>query len=169
MTEFDELLPHLFDWNGEVHKPCRNGAFGHVRVVGAKTVAHLCERDAATLLDRLDAERTVAVATGQHDAGGHLAGVNRERTEENIDGLSLVPARMLPNQQTAVLHGQGGATGQNEDATGLDLDVVGHGRHRHRRQTADDLMQEAFALRTEMRNNDDGKTRIRRTPAKKAL
>ncbi len=169
MTELDELLAHLLGWNGKIHEARRNRAFRHVRMVGAETVRHLRQCDPASLLDGLDAERAVAVPAGQHDAGGHLAGVDRKRTEENIDGLSLAPTGMLPNQQTALFHGQGGATGQHEHTIGLDLDVVSYRRHRHRRKTAHNFLEQAFTLRAEMGDNDDRKTGIGRKPAEKAL
>jgi len=53
------------------------------------SVVDLGEGEAAALLDRLDAESAVAVAARQDRAGGVLAAIERQGTQEDVDRLAV--------------------------------------------------------------------------------
>jgi hypothetical protein len=61
--EIDKLRPHLFGRNREIDKACRDRAFWHVGMLRSKAVRSLRQGEPTTLLDRLDAQCAVAIAT----------------------------------------------------------------------------------------------------------
>ena len=59
------------------------------------------------LLDCLDANGSVGIAAGEHDAGSKVTEIGGEGAEENIDGLaSAAGAGRFANAQPAVLNSE---------------------------------------------------------------
>ena len=103
---------------------------GMRRMLRPRTVADLRDRQAAALLDRLDAERAVAAAARENDRDGVLVLVRREAAEQHVDRVALVVVRLrLADVELAPLDGHEPAGRPHIDvvlAQGLAILGIGH-------------------------------------------
>lgn len=137
---------------------------------GPETVGRLREREAAALLDRLDAERAVVVPAGKHDACGQFVPVDGERAEEPVDGPALAVREVLRHEpQATVFEREQGVGAQHVDVIDLDGHAVLHDMHGQRGIAAHDVVQHAFAAARQMRDDDEGEARCVGHAAKEAL
>ncbi len=168
--ELCQLGAHLLGRHHEIHVAGRDGAARHVRVRRAVAVIRLRQGQPAMLLDRLDAQRAVPVAAGQHHGRGALALVHGERAEEQVDQLALPALRVLTgHRQPAACHAQDRIRQQDVDPVGLHQLAIGRWHDLHVRVAGHDLMQQALAVRTDMGHHHHGQARIARQAAENAL
>ncbi len=125
-------------------------------------VRRLGEGQAAALLDRLDAQGPVPVASRKHDARRVFALIAGEGAEEDIDRLALAPGRgWLAHPQPSVLDVEDRIRRQDVDFVGRHLHIVLGHVHRHLGVARDDLGQEASPVWAEVRDHDEGAARVR--------
>jgi hypothetical protein len=136
----------------------------------SETVRCLGERQPAALLDRLDAERAVGISAGQNDACAELALIRCQRAEKNIDRFALASARLLfPYPQATLFDAKQRVAGQDIYSVLFNGQAVCNHFHRQARVTANDFMQQAFPVWTQMGDNDEPETRRLRHAVKKPV
>lgn len=129
-------------------------------------IAHLGGGEAAPLLDRLDAERAVAVAAQDDNRRRVLPLVGVERAEEDVAWLALAPSgRELGDPEPPALHPDESIGRQDVEVVFLDRQVVARHANGHRRVALQDLVQPALAGGRQVRDDDD----VHAGPVRQAL
>ena len=81
---FQQSRGHLVRWQDVIDEPSDRGALGHAEL-GAMIERGFAERQAASLLDRLDPDRPVAPEPRQDDSDGVFTLVFGQRHQKGID------------------------------------------------------------------------------------
>lgn len=158
LGEVEEVPAHVGERKDEIRKARSNCAPRHRSVLGFARV--LNQDNAAGLLDRLEANRSVRPRAGQHD-GEAVAALLGERAEEQVDGCAL-PARLLEGAGRDVVVADLEATvGWGDvDMVGLERHRFTDLHHRHRGARRQDIRQLAAVLRREVHDDDEGNARL---------
>ena len=166
----DQLVGHRLDRQHEIDQSGGDGAGGHAAMSWGAVIAALRDRQPAMLLDRLDAERSVAAAAGQHDADGVVASVLGQAGEEQVDRvLRALRTRERLQPEPPALDDQGVIGWDDVDVVGLDRGLVPRLHHRHGGEAAEDLVQHAGPMRGEVRHHHEGHAAFGRHRAEQAL
>ena len=153
----DDPLGDFLDRQHQIDKPRRHRVGRHVGEARPCHVRALGDRQPPVLLDRLEAERPVAAAAGEHDTDRVLSLVLGERGEEHVyRGAFMVRNPGVPKTEPPLLDSQDRAGWQNVDMLRFDRLVVSCVDHRHLGSAAEDLGQQAVAVRRQVGNDDKG-------------
>ena len=152
----DEPFGHGLDRHCKVDQTRGNGALGHAGVARAEVVGRLGKRQAAMLLDRLDAERAVAASAGKHDPDGTFGLVLGKGGKERVNRGALAAVGDGENAQTPVLDLKDAIGRHYINMIGADELVVFRDQHRHVRVARQNLRQHAFPLGSKVRDDDKG-------------
>ena len=107
--------------------------------------------------------------SGENDAAGELADIDRQRAHENVDRLALAASIVFAQGQPSVLDAKDGVGRHDIDVVDLDGHAVGGDPHRQIGIAAHDLMKETFPVGTEMGHDDQCEPRLWRQTAKKSF
>jgi hypothetical protein len=164
-----EACSHVLDRQRKIDETGRDCRLRHAALARTATVRALRQGQPAALLDRLDAERPIAAATGQDDANGARATRSGERAHEHVNGVlaGLGCARL--EQKPPIID-------RRHVIGGTDVDVVwsydglmlGIG-DRHLGIPADDLGQRGRVTARHVGDHDKGHPAVGRHPAEKSL
>jgi len=135
---------------------------------GSVAVAALRQRQPALFLDRLDPQRPVVAAPGQHDSDGRGAAIFGERGQEYVD-RSGISGDSLPQAQLPALHRQDSARRTHVDMVRLDRDAVARGQNLHCGASADDLGERALMAAREVHHQHKRHAGIGRHRPKQAF
>ena len=147
-----EARGHLFDWQREVHQPRRDRALGHALVPGGP--GSLRESQAAVLLDRPQAGRTVGPGSREDDPDGVLAVISGERAEERVDGRAQAGVRRRCDPQYAPLQREDRVRRDDVDVVGLWAEPVLGLLHWHRSVLGEQLGERAGVAALEVLDDD---------------
>ncbi len=133
---------HLVDVEDQIDEAGGGGAPRHAGVGrGLDVLGH---RQAAVLLDRLDAQRAFVSGSRQNDADCVRTLVLGERVEEAVDhGVMSLAHQRHDHPQSAPLDGEGGVGRDDVDPVALDRQRVPGVQHRHRAMAREQLRQHA--------------------------
>src|ERR1700730_4371953 len=135
---------------------------GHVRTLG--------DGQPAVLLERLETERPVATAAGEHDTYSVLSLVLGEGGEEHIyRGAFTLRSLGVPKTEPPLMHSQDRAGWQNVDMLRFYRLVVSCVDHRHSGSAPEDLGQQAVAVWRQVGDDHKGHAVLGRRGSKKSL
>jgi hypothetical protein len=121
-------------------------------------------------LDGLDAQGAVAAASRQDDADGAGAAIVGEGSEKYVDRVALAMGGIdRPHLEPAVGDGQKGSRLQGVDVVRLDGCAIADLACRRFRASSDDLGDQTFALRRQVRDDDEGHAAVGRHGAEQSL
>jgi hypothetical protein len=152
----DELFRHGFDGHRKVDQTRGDGALGHAGMARTGVVGRLSERQAAMLLDRLDAERAVAASAGKHNADGTFGLVVRKGGEERVNRGALATVGDRANAQPPLRDLEDAIGRRHINMIGADELVVFRDQHRHARVARQNFRQHAFPLGGKVGDDDKG-------------
>ncbi len=168
--ELGQLSAHFIGRQGKIDIAGGDCGVGHGWVLWAVPVGDLSERQTASLLDGLRPQGAVAIAARQHDRRGVVFLIDGQRAEQNVDRFAFAPAVVgfaqlqAPGVETYDRVGR-----QHVDAVRPDADAVLGDRHRQIGVTCDNLVQQAFAVRTEVSDDDERESGLGGNAVKKSL
>jgi hypothetical protein len=158
----DELFRHALDRHRQVDETGSDGALGHAGMARTGMVGRLRERQAAMLLDGLDAERAVAAGAGEHDADGIFGLVLGKGGKERVDRRALAAVDDGANAQSPLLDLEDAIGRHHIDVIGLNELVMFGDQHRHTRVAPQYFRQHAFPPGREVGDDDEGHAGIGR-------
>ena len=149
--------------------PDRGGAVRHA-AQGVVIELGLGQRQPAVLLDRPDADRSIAPDTRQHDADGALAAILGQRCEERIDGPAMLAQRRRRLEPENAIHdGERRIRRDDEHTVRFDRKPIRGGHHRNRALRSEQLDQQALVVRGEVLHQHERHAGVGRQVRQKAL
>jgi len=166
----DDPLGDFLDRQHQIDEARRHRVGRHVRETGPRQVRALGDGQPAVLLDRLETKRPVAAAAGQHDTNCALSVIFGKGGEEHIDRRPFtIPSRELPKTEPPRADGQDRAGRENIDMVRFDQLTVPCVDYRHMASAADDLGQQAIAVRREVGDDHKSHAVVRRHGSEECL
>ncbi len=153
---------HPVDHSGGDCRARHPGVLGLVGVLG--------NRQAAALLDALDADRAVAIGAREDDrCRARPVGIG-QGAKEHVDGdAPAAVGRDVGAVQIAVRRGDRLAGRDDVDVVGLDPRRVAHLVHRHGRRALQDRRQQALVVDREVHDDDEGEAGLGRRRFEESL
>ncbi len=165
-----QLRADLLGRQHQVDEPAGHGARWHAVVSRAAGAVSLRDGQAALLLDRLDAERSVGAGSRQDDAHRALVPLLGDRREEDVDRIALaLPGFQVLQDQLGPLQRQHVLRRQHVDVACLHASAVRRVHDRHFRAPADDLGEQGLAVSAQMGDDDERSLELVRHRGKQLL